>query len=89
MNKYTIYSETLWKRVLEKYPTIKEICVKLGIENDPKKAKEISKKYKHNFGYPDLNDDERELAVRLAVVEMQEYSLTKNAKTVPKEKTIK
>lgn len=72
MSECTIYSEEIWKRILEKYPSIKELAIKLGIENNPKRAKEIRKIYNHNFGFLDLNNDERELAVRLQAAEFSE-----------------
>lgn len=72
MADYTIYSKGIWERILEKYPTINELSTKLGIENNPERAKEIKKAYKHNFGIFELNDDERKLAIHLETAEFRE-----------------
>lgn len=85
MSDYTIYSEEIWKRILEKYPSIKELAIKLGIENNPERAKEISERYDHNFGFPNLNDDERELAVELLTAEFREVFFLKQIVATGKE----
>lgn len=77
MSDVTIYSEKIWKRILEKYPSIKELAIKLGIENNLDSAKGIRKRYNHNFDSPDLNDDKKELAFRLLTVEFRKVFLLK------------
>lgn len=72
MADYTIYSKGIWERILEKYPKIKELSIKLGIENNPLRAEEIKKAYSHNFGIFVLTDDERKLAVHLQTAEFAE-----------------
>ena len=69
---YTIYDEQIWCRILEKHPDLNELAIKAGVENNPEKAKEIRKNFKHNFGNGKLSEIEKELAIRLASVEFVE-----------------
>ena len=68
----TIYSDGIWERMLEKYPKMKEAAIKCGVVNNPDKAHEISKSYKHNFGFGVLSDDEQELGLQLKIIQMKE-----------------
>lgn len=77
MADYTIYSKGIWERILEKYPRINELSIKLGIKNNPERAKEIKKAYGHDFGIFELNNDERELAAHLIAAEFAESHFLK------------
>lgn len=72
MINYTIYSESIWKRMLDKHLNLKELAIQCGVEKKPQKAKEIREKYRHNFGLTELSDTQRNLAAKLASVEFVE-----------------
>lgn len=69
---YTIYDEKAWKRIVEKYPDLRELAIKTGVEDNPEKAKEISLKFRHNFGSNELSESEQELAICLSSTEFVE-----------------
>jgi len=70
----TIYDVGTWERILDKHPDLKELAIKVGVENNPKKAKEIREKAMHNFGIGALSETERKLATRLATTEFIEQN---------------
>lgn len=76
MSNYTIYSEGIWERILEKYPKIKELTIKLGIK-DSQEAKKIREKYRYDFGWSELNNEQRELAFLLSSAEFKESGFLK------------
>lgn len=69
---YTIYDDKIWQRILEKHPDLRKLAIKTGVENDPKKAKEIRKKFSHNFGSNELSETEQSFARKLCSVEFIE-----------------
>lgn len=68
----TIYDVGTWERILDKHPDLKELAIKVGVENNPEKAKEIREKSMHNFGIGALSKTEQELAIHLASTEFIE-----------------
>lgn len=72
METYTIYSNGIWERMLEKYSNLKEATIKCNVQDNPEKAQKISQKFRHNFGIETLSDDEVELGIILWSVESAE-----------------
>lgn len=72
MGDYTIYSDGIWERMLEKYPELKEKAVQCGVENNPQKAQELRGKYKSYEERKLLTQTERNLAMTLGNVEFKE-----------------
>ncbi|MCI8914941.1 MAG: hypothetical protein HFF38_12690 [Lawsonibacter sp.] len=72
MAKYTIYSKGIWERILDKHPDLRELALKCGVENNPQKALEIRQECKYNFGFGKLTDIERDLGIKLQIVEFIE-----------------
>lgn len=68
----TIYDEEIWPRIINKYFDAKSLAEKLGVIDDPGKAKEIRKKYSGNFGIGKLTDDEKQFALCLVTIEIVE-----------------
>lgn len=73
MADYTIYSNGIWERMLEKYPDLKELAIKCSCEKDPQKAKKIRDKIRGSFGSKISSCWERKLANCLASIEFREY----------------
>lgn len=74
--RQTMFEENLWKRTLERYPELKKVAIKAGVENEPKKAEEIKQKVSRSMGSKEISEIEIELAIVLASVEIEEqYSL--------------
>lgn len=72
MSNPTMYDKEIWKRMLEKWPDLKRIALKLGIENNPERAREIrSLLYKYP-AYSTLCEEERKLAILLYSIEFAE-----------------
>lgn len=72
MENYTIYSNGIWERMLEKYSELKVAAIKCNVQYNPEKAQKISQKYRNNFGIGTLLDTEVELAIILCFVESAE-----------------
>ena len=72
MENYTIYSDGIWERMLEKYPKLKELAIECNCVENPQKAKEISKQYSHGFGIGRLSDVEQKLGLELVSIEFRE-----------------
>lgn len=72
MEIYTIQSNGIWERMLEKYSDLKETAIKCNVRDNPEKAQKISQKCRHNFGIETLSDDEVELGIILWSVEFVE-----------------
>lgn len=68
----TIYDEGTWSRILNKHPDLKELAIQVGVQNNPKRAEEIKRLFKHNFGFGKLSEVEQKLATHLLAVEFTE-----------------
>ncbi len=69
-------NETVWARLLEKDPTLKELAVKAGAENNPKRAKELMESFAFNGGYRVAKTDaEKNLALYLFCSDFEGTSL--------------
>lgn len=81
MENYTIYSNEIWERMLEKYTDLKEVAIKCNVQYSPEKAQKISQKYRHNFGFGTLSDDEVKLGRILLYVEFAEANFLRQVVT--------
>lgn len=77
MENYTIYSNGIWERMLEKHSDLKDAAIKCNVQDNPEKAQKISQKYRHNFGIGTLSDAEVELGSILWSVEFEEANFLK------------
>ena len=65
---FDVYSEENWKIFLEEHPKLKELVVKAGLENNPKRVKELDGAFAVNCGEEIVkSNEERELAKHLFV----------------------
>lgn len=75
----TIYDKGIWNRILNKHPDLKELAIKVGVENNPEKAKEIKNLFKHNFGSGKLSETEKIFARHLLSTEFIEQGFLNGA----------
>ena len=78
MADYTIYSNGIWERMLEKYPDLREVAIECGCENNPQKAQKIRQQYSGSFGIEVLSEIERKLASKLVMIEFCEIFFLKH-----------
>lgn len=81
MENYTIYSNGIWERMLEKHSDLKTAAIKCNVLNNPEQAQKISQKYRHNWGIGTLSDDEVELGSILWSVEFVEANFLRQVVT--------
>lgn len=78
MENYTIYSNGIWERMLEKYPDLREVAIECGCENNPQKAQKIRQQFSYSLGIEVLSETERKLASKLTNIEFREVFFLKN-----------
>ena len=78
MADYTIYSNGIWERMLEKYPDLREVAIECGCENNPQKAQKIRQQFSRSFGIGVLSETESKLASKLVSIEFCEKSFLKH-----------
>lgn len=81
MENYTIYSNGIWERMLEKHSDLRAAAIKCNVLNNPEQAQKISQKYRHNWGIGTLSDDEVELGSILWSVEFVEANFLRQVVT--------
>ena len=67
----TIFDRDVWKRIIEKY-NLKEVAIALKVYDNPSKAEEMLKVYKHNFGIGKLTDEESDFCGKLGIIRFTE-----------------
>lgn len=70
----TIYDKGIWERILEKR-NLKELAMEMGVYENPEKAKEMMKEFRHNFGIGKLSKKERDFCTELLSAKFVEQDL--------------
>ncbi len=78
MADYTIYSNGIWKLMLEKYPDLREVAIECGCENDPQKVQKIRQQFSRSCEIEVLSETERKLASKLVSIEFCEIFFLKH-----------
>ena len=63
----TIFDSDVWDRIIDKH-NLKEISIELGVYDNPSKAEEMLKVYKHSFGIGELSNRQREFCTKLVSI---------------------
>ena len=71
---YTIYDDGIWQRIVEKH-NLKELAIKLDVYQNPQKAREMVKTFKHSFGNGKLSKTQKDFCIHLITVEFVEQNL--------------
>lgn len=73
--KYTIYSEEVWKRILDDYPDFKVIAIELGLADEPQRAQKLKEDYFKHMGSSKFSKLEQEFCNRLASIQFVENDM--------------